>query len=375
MSTGQWYRSDRGNLMRKRTAFFGAGLLSIVLAAGCSSARKDRALVTEIQARMFADAQTKSSDIYVAVKNGEVTLTGSVPNDAARLAAYKIAANTPGASHVVDQMNVVTAQANIAREQAPMANRHTKETPEPARSTHRKKARHVAEVTRAVESEPMPAPEPAAASAAPAEAVPDPAPATPPPSVAVMPAPEPAPPVEHVQIPAGTSLRVQLIDSIDSAVNHAGELFHATLAAPVVVDDQVVVPTGTDVYVRLTDAASAGHMTGKSELGLQLSRMEFQGKSYPLVSNRYSEVAGSRGKDTAKKVGGGAVIGAILGAVIGGGKGAAIGAAAGAGGGAVYQGATDAKQVKIASETKLDFTLDAPVDVSYTPGQNAPPRS
>jgi len=357
--------------MRKRTKFFGAALLGIVLAAGCSSARKDHALVTEIQARMFADAQTKSADVYVAVKNGEVTLTGSVPNDAARLAAYKIAANTPGVSHVVDQMSVAAAQANASVEPAPVAATPAKETHEPIRSAHRKKAWHVAKAKPAVDTEAMPAPEHSSALPAPAEA----APAAPPPSVAIMPTPEPAPPVEHVQIPAGTSIRVQMTDSIDSAVNHAGELFHATLAAPIVVDNQVVVPTGIDVYIRLTDASSAGHMTGKSELGLQLSRMEFQGQSYPLVSNRYSEVADSRGKDTAKKVGGGAALGALLGAIIGGGKGAAIGAAAGAGGGAVYQGATDGKQVKIASETKLDFTLDAPVDVSFTPGQNAPPRS
>jgi len=69
-------------------------------------------------------------------------------------------------------------------------------------------------------------------------------------------------------------------------------------------------------------------------------------------------------------VGGGAVLGTLLGAVIGGGKGAAIGAATGAGAGGVAQGVTKGQQVKIPSETKLDFSLEQPVEVSYFPDKN-----
>jgi hypothetical protein len=162
-----------------------------------------------------------------------------------------------------------------------------------------------------------------------------------------------------------------MIDSIDSSVNKAGEVFHASLDAPVVVGDDVVVPKGADIYVRLAAASSAGKMTGESELHLELVKLELRGQSYPLVSNTYSQAGESRGKDTAKKVGGGAVLGAIIGAIAGGGKGAAIGAAAGGGAGGVYQGATHGQQVKIPSETKLDFQLDQPVTVSVPPRQDS----
>ena len=60
-------------------------------------------------------------------------------------------------------------------------------------------------------------------------------------------------------------------------------------------------------------------------------------------------------------------MGAIIGALAGGGKGAAIGAGVGAAGGGVYQGATKGKQVKIPSETKLDFQLEQPVTVTVMP--------
>jgi hypothetical protein len=162
-------------------------------------------------------------------------------------------------------------------------------------------------------------------------------------------------------------MTIRMIDGVDSSVNHAGEIFHGALEAPLVVDNQVIVPRGADVYIRLSNSSSAGHMTGKSELHLELVKMDFQGQSYPLVSSTYSVTGSSRGQDTAKKVGGAAVIGAVIGALAGGGRGAAIGAGVGAGGGAVYQGATKGKQVKIPSETKLDFQLAQPLTVTVLP--------
>jgi hypothetical protein len=210
-------------------------------------------------------------------------------------------------------------------------------------------------------------------SPAPAPVAPEP-PAQPEAVVAAPPPPPPPPQPKRVEIPAGTPVRVQMVDSVDSSVNRSGETFHATLASPIVVDDQIVVPSGTDMYVKLVNASSAGHMAGQSELALELVRMEFQGKSYTLVSNNYEQTGSSRGKRTAETVGGGAVLGAVLGGLIGHGKGAAIGAATGAGAGTVVQGTTKGQQVQIASETKLDFALQQSVEVSYFPNRNRASR-
>lgn len=67
-------------------------------------------------------------------------------------------------------------------------------------------------------------------------------------------------------------------------------------------------------------------MTGRSELGLELSRISFQGKTYDLVSSEARRAGTSRGKQTTERVGGGAALGALIGAIAGGGRGAAIGA-------------------------------------------------
>ena len=79
-----------------------------------------------------------------------------------------------------------------------------------------------------------------------------------------------------------------------------------------------------------------------------------------METTDYLHQGGSRGKNTATKVGAGAAIGSIIGAIAGGGKGAAIGGAIGAGGGTAAQAATKGKQVELASETRIDFVLRVP---------------
>jgi hypothetical protein len=172
-----------------------------------------------------------------------------------------------------------------------------------------------------------------------------------------------------VEIPVGTPLAVRMIDSIDSQVNHTGESFRASLEAPVTVDGDEIIPAGADVSVRLAEAKSAGRMAGRSELRLELSWVELQGRRYTVDSSTYEQVGASRGKNTAAKVGGGAAIGAIIGAIAGGGKGAAIGATVGAGAGAGAQVFTKGQQIKVPSETRIDFRLDQPLVVTYLPGQ------
>ena len=167
-------------------------------------------------------------------------------------------------------------------------------------------------------------------------------------------------------IPAGQSLLVRMIDGVDSSKNHVGDIFHASLETDLTIGNSVVARKGTDVYGRLAEAKEAGHMSGSAELQLELTRIVIDGKDYPVVSSDYSLKGKGRGSDTAKKVGGGAVAGAIIGAIAGGGKGAAIGAGVGSAAGAGVQVFTRGQQVKVPSETLLEFRLQQPVTVAPT---------
>jgi hypothetical protein len=171
---------------------------------------------------------------------------------------------------------------------------------------------------------------------------------------------------DSVTIPAGQSLLVRMIDGVDSSKNHVGDVFHASLETDLMVNNTIVARKGTDVYGRLAEAKEAGHLAGSAELQLELTRLVIDGKDYPIVSSDYSLKGKGRGSDTAKKVGGGAVAGAIIGAIAGGGKGAAIGAGVGSAAGAGVQVFTRGQQVKVPSETLLEFRLQQPATVAAT---------
>lgn len=186
----------------------------------------------------------------------------------------------------------------------------------------------------------------------------------------VTPPPPPPAPKKFI-VDQGTQLAIRLVDSIDSEKNHAGDTFHATLNAPITSDGEEAVPAGTDVVGHLVDVKSAGKFAGQSQVVLQLDSITAGSKTYNIQTDQYKKTGSSRGKNTAEKVGGGAAIGAIIGAIAGGGKGAAIGAAAGGGVGGGVQAATKSQQIKLPSETVLNFTLQAPVTVVQAPNPNA----
>ena len=169
-----------------------------------------------------------------------------------------------------------------------------------------------------------------------------------------------------VTIPAGQSLLVRMIDGVDSSKNNVGDVFHASLETDLTLNNMVVARKGTDVYGRLANAKEAGHISGSSELQLELTRIVIDGRDYPLVSSDYTLEGKGRGKNTAEKVGGGAALGAIIGAIAGGGKGAAIGAGVGAGAGGAVQVLTRGQQVRVPSETLLEFRLQQPASVAPT---------
>jgi hypothetical protein len=192
--------------------------------------------------------------------------------------------------------------------------------------------------------------------------------APPAPAAALAPAPvaqaQPISAGGTITIPAGQSILVRMIDGVDSSKNHVGDIFHASLETDLTVNNALVARKGTDVYGRLAEAKEAGHISGSSELQLELTRMVIDGRDYPLVSSDYTLQGKGRGSNTAKKVGGGAALGAIIGAVAGGGKGAAIGAGVGAGAGGAVQVLTRGQQVKVPSETLLEFRLQQPAMVA-----------
>lgn len=162
-----------------------------------------------------------------------------------------------------------------------------------------------------------------------------------------------------VTVPAGTSILITMIDSVDSSRNKAGDRFRASLDSDLVVNGILVAPKGADVYGRLVEVREAGRLTGRSELGLELTDILIEQELQAILTGEYEVAGEGRGGDTARKVGIGAAAGAAIGAIAGGGKGAAIGAGIGAGAGTAIQVMTRGEEVRVPSETRLEFRLRA----------------
>jgi hypothetical protein len=174
------------------------------------------------------------------------------------------------------------------------------------------------------------------------------------------PEPAPMPQQKMITVPAGTTILVRMLDTVDSSKNPPGSRFTATLETNLVVNGKVIVPKGNTVYGRLAESKQAGRATGSSELQLELTDIVVHGTAYPLLTSDYQVKGSSSGKRSAKRVLGGAGLGAIIGGIAGNaGMGAAIGATAGVVGSVAQKG----KAVNVPSETLLEFRLQQPASL------------
>jgi hypothetical protein len=339
--------------MKARISFYLSAvvLLTILVASlGCAKGPTDAQISSDIQTKLNTDSGLQGKQLGVQVDKGSVTLSGQVDNDAQRDAAARYASAEPGVKQVVNNLQVAPPPVEAAQAPPP-----AEPKPAPAPKRHHSKPKPEA---------------PADSSNAPTEVAqqaPVPVPA------AVVPAPPPPPPPpQKVTIPSGTTLAIRLVDAVDSETATQGQVFHATLNSPLAVDGNVAIPAGYNVEGHVVTVQSAGKFAGQSLLVLQLDRIAAAGSYYNIQTDQFKKQGSSRGKNTIEKVGAGAGIGALIGALAGGGKGAAIGAAAGGGLGAGAQAVTKSQQIKLASETVMTFTLQAPLTVTPTAqGPNA----
>ena len=165
-------------------------------------------------------------------------------------------------------------------------------------------------------------------------------------------------------IPTGSKIVIRMIDGVNSERSKVGDQFIAVLDEAVFQGGVEVIPRGSDVRGRIANVNEAGRVAGAAQLGLELTQLIVNGIPYSVTTSEYQEVAEGRGAQTAKRAAAGAGIGAVIGAIAGGGKGAAIGAGVGGGGATAVQVMTKGEKLNIPSETKLEFTLRAPLVVA-----------
>jgi len=162
---------------------------------------------------------------------------------------------------------------------------------------------------------------------------------------------------EEIVVPSGTAITVRLQSSVSSATSHAGDEFDATLDQPIVIDGKTLAPEGSQVTGRVLAARHSGRLMHPGYLRIALSSLMLEGKKVPVQSSSVMAAGASHKKRNLGWIGGGAGGGALIGAIASGGSGALIGGAIGAAGGTTTAFVTGKKDVGFAAERRLTFRL------------------
>jgi hypothetical protein len=169
--------------------------------------------------------------------------------------------------------------------------------------------------------------------------------------------------VRTFTVPAGTPIAVRLEQPLDTKHDRAGTPFVARLSRDVVRNGEVVAPRGALARGHLVESKASGRLKGRAKMGMTLDTIEARGRVYRVATDGPEFVTKGHKKHDAVWIGGGAGTGAGIGALAGGGVGAAIGAGAGAVAGTTGALITGKRQLHLATETPVTFTLRQPVVV------------
>ena len=318
-------------------------------------------VVSEVQNRIRADRRLQQTQVQVRASNGIITLLGDVGSEAERSAAAQDAARIGGIEALVNNLRVIAnPQSPSGRLQNPSASitpivgNTAAESSQPEAISSTSRGTAAPSNTRPTDSKFVGV----SSNSSPVST-----------SAIKTPLSEPA----QIIVPYGTMLAVRLTQTLSSDLSQPGDTFLATIAAPIVIGNKVIIPEGAGVKGKIVDARNAGRFSRRSALVIEVTQLGYYGRTYELRSNQYSEQGASRNAYAAAAITGGTGVGAIIGTIVGRGKGAAIGAVVGAAAGTGVQAVTKRAPVQLRAESTLSFRLEAPLTLQQ--GQSVGPNS
>jgi len=219
-------------------------------------------------------------------------------------------------------------------------------------------------------AQPQPAPKPAPRQRA---RTPSPVPAPQPRET--EPSPEPVrsePRAVTASAGVGTTFAVTLNETLSTETNRVGDMFTATLQAPIRGSDgEIVVPAGAVIRGRVTQVDKSGQIGETGVIALAFESISFEGRSLPLdgtvvKASPQRKTRTSAGSQVGKAAAG-AAAGAVLGRVLGKNtKGAIAGAVIGAAAGTAIAMGTADVDVVLPAGSDLVIRLDSPIEVRRT---------
>ena len=278
-----------------------------------------------------------------------VTATEQVQAPASALSAV---AESEG---VIEPVPVAVPAAPVVAEPAPRPKRPVQAPPAP-----RPSARQTASASRVPEP-PVPAPP----AIAPDQRVVPIAPAAITDNQASRTVEPPAPLYEELVVAADSVIGLQLESPVTSERAQVEDSVVARVTRDVKVGDRVAIPAGAKALGEVTLVERGGKMRERARLGVKFTSVVLaDGTRLPLHTETIYREGDPPGRESAAKIGGGAIGGAILGGILGGAKGAAIGGSIGAGAGTAAVVAGDRNHATLSAGTPLTVRIEDPVTVT-----------
>ena len=178
--------------------------------------------------------------------------------------------------------------------------------------------------------------------------------------------PEPRrPEFEEIVVSRDSVIGLQTEGRISSETAKVEDRVEARVTRDVRVADRIAIPAGSRAIGAVTLVERGGKFKERGRLGIRFHTLVFaDGTRLPVNTETIYREGEAPSNDSAKKIGGGAVVGTILGGILGGAKGAAIGATAGAGAGTAAVATGDRSEAVLLPGTPLTVRLNQPVTIT-----------
>jgi hypothetical protein len=170
---------------------------------------------------------------------------------------------------------------------------------------------------------------------------------------------------DELVIPADSVIGLQVENAVTSEHAKVEDQVRARVTRDVRVRDQVAIPAGARAEGSVTLVERGGRLKDQARLGIRFHTIVLaDGTRLPINTETIYREGESPARESAAKIGGGAVGGAVLGAIFGGKKGAIIGSTVGAAGGGAVVAASEPSAATLPQGSTVTVRMGAPATVT-----------
>ena len=170
---------------------------------------------------------------------------------------------------------------------------------------------------------------------------------------------------DELMVPAQSVIGLQIETTVTSERARVEDEVVARVTRDVRVGGRVAIPAGSKAHGLVTLVERGGRLRDRARLAVRFTSIVLaDGTRVPIETEAIYREGGSAVRESASKIGGGAIGGAIVGGILGGARGAAIGGAIGAGGGTAAVMAGGRNAATLPSGSPITIRIEGPAYVT-----------